>query len=62
MNQESKIWRLPCDHSNYLELHDICDIRESTFFKKVSVNRIFSESTLYRFEINALEEDPIDGD
>ena len=32
------------------------------FLKKGSVNRIFSESTLYRFEMNALEEDPIDGD
>ena len=53
---------LPCDHSNYLEQRDIREIRESTFFKKVSVNRIFSESTLYRFEMNALEEDPIVGD
>ena len=32
------------------------------FFKKVSVNRIFSKSTLHRFEMNALEEDPTDGD
>ena len=36
--------------------------REFTFFKKVSINKIFSESTLYRFEMNALEKDPIDGD
>ena len=32
------------------------------FFKKVSVNRIFSESTLCRFEMNVLGEDPLDGD
>ena len=32
------------------------------FLKKVSVNRIFSESTLYRFEMNVLGEDPLDGD
>ena len=31
-------------------------------FKKVSVNRIFSKSTLHRFEMNAMEEDPTDGD
>ena len=30
--------------------------------KKVSLARIFYESTLYSLEINALEEDPIDGD
>ena len=40
----------------------MCDIRESTFFKKVSVNRIFSKSTFYRLEMITLEEDPIDGD
>ena len=27
-----------------------------------SVTRIFSESSLYRFEINALEKDPVNGD
>ena len=37
-------------------------MRESTFFRKVSVTRIFSESTLYSLEMNALEEDPIDED
>ena len=31
-------------------------------FKKVSITRIFSESTLYSLEMNVLEEDPIDGD
>ena len=56
------MYYLPCDHSNYLEWRDTCDIRESTFFRKVSVTRIFSENTLYRLEMNALEEDPIDGD
>ena len=35
---------------------------ESTFFRKVSVTRIFSDNTLYRLEMNALEEDPTDGD
>ena len=30
--------------------------------KKVSVNRTFCESTLYRFEMNALEKDLFDGD
>ena len=36
----------PCDHSNYLEQGDVCDIKESTFFKKVNVNRNFSETFL----------------
>ena len=61
-NQKSKMYYLPCDHSNYLEWHDTRDIRESTFFRKVSVTRIFSENTLYRLEMNALEEDHNDGD
>ena len=39
-------------YSNYVRI----------YLKKVSITRIFSESTLYRFEMNALEEDPIDGD
>ena len=34
----------------------------SIFLKKVSVIRIFSESILYGSEMNAIEEDPIDGD
>ena len=32
------------------------------FFLKVSVTRIFSENTLYKLEMDALKEDPIDGD
>ena len=45
-----------------IQYSEVSDIRESTFFKKVSVTRILSESTVYIVEMNALEEDPIDGD
>ena len=48
--------------SSYLEWRDVRDIRESTFSRKLSATRIFSENTLYRLEMNALEEDPTDGD
>ena len=61
-NQKSKIKHFPCDHSSYLEQRDVRDIRESTFFKKVSVTTIFSENILYRLEMDVLEEDPVDGD
>ena len=52
----------PCDHSDYLEPYNVRDIKESTFFIKVRINRIFSESNLYRFEMHALEKYPIDED
>ena len=45
------------DHSSYLKQRDAHDIRESTFFKKVSVTSIFSV-ILYILEMNALEKDP----
>ena len=32
-NQNSKIQRLPCDHSGYLKKCDIWGFRESAFFK-----------------------------
>ena len=35
------------DHSSYLKQRDAHDIRESTFFKKVSVTSIFSVTTLH---------------
>ena len=49
------------NHSRYLEKCDIHDIRESTFFEKVRVTKIFFESTLYSLEMTVLGE-PTDGD
>ena len=51
-----------CDHSSYLEQCDVHDKRESIFLKKVGIARTFSKSSSYSLRINALEEDPDDGD
>ena len=37
-------------------------MRESIFLKKVGIARTFSKSSSYSLRINALEEDPNDGD